>query len=254
MRQRRGKSRITQALTQEDFRRYHASVNSPLFAPGLLSGGIGAALLLASRGAAATATAEADAPTGRATPLTELFSPVTERPCACYRERMTPEVERPLSERSRPLYPDCLFDRVRGVFLVETASGRVLVWPGLNSVAFADGWTQRSRSGENVLEEQVLAAGAQVVVRVAPGRYEEMMTAMASVAADQPLETLKALQTRADLRGLPCYWPGASELLIQEVSGDPADEPAGPGTFIVAGAAFIGLAALLLGGAAAGIF
>lgn len=75
-------------------------------------------------------------------------------------------------------------------FVLDDGQGRALVW-----IPEED-------------EASCFPAGATVSLMGRAGSYEGMMGALAARGADVAPELFHALQTRADLRGLPCFWPG----------------------------------------------
>lgn len=136
---------------------------------------------------------------------------------------------------------ETISDGERGVFLVNDGSRTVLVWPTGIPIGYCGGWDRReSPDGGRLVRERTIEAGARVLLRGRAGRFSDMMAAMSGSASDLPTELLRVLQTREDLRALPCFWSGNLEGLWEEGA-----EPEPPGE--------LGLTALIAGLACAAV-
>ncbi|MDE2489782.1 MAG: hypothetical protein KGM24_02980 [Elusimicrobia bacterium] len=170
---------------------------------------------------------------GLARALVPTQGPASGRDCAYYQER---DAGAPLGGafsggQDDPDAGGTFAAHDSGVFLVEDAAGgRALVWPDPSAVGFVEGWSERPNSdgSPRVVSERALADGAPVELTGPAGSYAQMMAAMGAGAENLPPDVLRALQTRPDLRALPCYWPGPQGLTVREIpSGGPSwgDQP-----------------------------
>jgi hypothetical protein len=197
---------------------------------------------------------------GRSEAIVMLDSPATSRECVQYEEKiesapLTGELaddegrESTLSQVEDLLEFE-IADRAVGAFLVASAAGKAIVWPGVGDVRYMDGWTKReNNAGDRESDERFLRAGMIVRVRGTPGTISQMMSEMVERAEDLPEDLLKALETRQDLSSLPCYWPRKGGKLWVEEEGaetDEGDEETGPIAHLVLAAVAFLLAGVLM--------
>jgi len=197
---------------------------------------------------------------GRAEAIVVLNSPATDKACVQYEEKI--KVSAPPGEMANAegketageVFEDFvgfeMADRAVGAFLVTSAAGKAIVWPGVEDVSYMDGWTTRKNDyGDRKVYERYLRAGVIVRVRGVPGKLPQMMSEMETEAEDLPSDLLRALESRADLASLPCYWPRKGRPFSVKEEGaelDAGDEETGPvAHFVLAGVAFLLAAALL---------
>jgi hypothetical protein len=250
--------------------RMHPWTDSWAFWAGLFSflAGIGAIVagLVANRrspympaGSTSRSGAAPEAIEGYAQAIVTLESPTTNSECVLYEERVDASVppgdlhsddDGKLAEVIEETVDFEIVDRSVGVFLLASEAGKALVWPGLGTVSYMDSWTSRENDSENrTSAERMLKAGVIVRVRGEPGMFSQMMEEMSQAADDLPEDLLHALQTRADLIQLPCYWPRKrGEFSVEEEGAelDEGDEVAGPvAHYVMSGVAFV-LSGLLL--------
>jgi len=195
---------------------------------------------------------------GRASALIPFPAPATGRPCVYWRRRVTSAEVSGSVEGGDGVASASSDEDDAGLFLIDDGQGRALVWPD-GRMSFAGGWHESLKGvdGFRDLAELVVLEGATVSVVGRAGSLERMFADMGERAAELPPDLLRALQTRADLRGLPCFWPGADdgfraaegspEALLAEVTGRGE-------TLFYAGLLTVGFAAVLFLGAAFGVF
>lgn len=197
---------------------------------------------------------------GRAEAIVMLESPATNSECVQYEERV--EASAPPGELAdddgkegvlaqvEDFVPFQIADRAVGVFLVAGETGKAIVWPGLGTVSYEDGWTKRKNdSGDRESDERILRAGTIVRVRGTAGLLSQMLTEMSTEAEDLPEDLLHALQTRADLAPLACYWPNKRASFSVEEEGavlDEGEDEAGLGLNLIVAAVAFALSALLI--------
>ena len=198
---------------------------------------------------------------GRTEAIVMLDSPATDQKCVQYEEKV--ESAAPTGELANDSGAEAVLDQVEdliefeiadravGAFLVKSDAGKAIVWPGVGDVSYMDGWTKRENdAGDREHDERFLREGMIVRVRGVPGTLQQMMTEMTTEAEDLPEDLLKALQSRADLRELGCYWPSKNTKSSVEEEGaetDEGDEETGPvAHFVLAGVAFLLAATLML--------
>lgn len=249
----------------------HPWTDSWAFWAGLISflAGIGAiaAALAAKRlppympaGSTLRSGAPPEAIEGYTQAIVTMESPTTNSECILYEEKVEASVppgdlhsddDGKLAEVIEETVEFEIVDRSVGVFLVASEARKALVWPGLGTVSYMDTWSSRENDSENrTSAERMLKAGTIVRVRGEPGMFSQMMEEMSQAADDLPEDLLHALQTRADLIQLPCYWPrkrGPAFSVEEEGAElDEGDEVAGPvAHYVMSGVAFA-LSGLLL--------
>lgn len=241
----------------------HPWTESWAFWAGLLSalGGLGAVVagLAANRrppylpaGSTLRSGAPPEAIEGRAQAIVTMESPTTNSDCVLYEERVDASVppgdlhsddDGKLEEFEEEVVDYEIVDRCVGVFLVASDAGKAIVWPALGTVSYMDSWTSRENDHQNrKSSERMLKAGTIVRVRGEPGMFSQMMEEMVPSAEELPEDLLHALQTRADLVSLPCYWPRKkTEFSVEEEGAelDEGDEVAGPTAhYVMSGVAF----------------
>jgi len=188
---------------------------------------------------------------GRASALIPCPAPATGRPCVYWRRRIT--------SADVGGTPDDGYAGLTareddgGIFLIDDGEGKALVWPD-GRVRFARGWHENLKGasdGFRDLAEKAILEGATVSVVGRAGTLAGMLEAAGTRGADLPPALLEALQTRSELRGLPCFWPNDEDFLAAE--GPPEglmDELTRPGeTALYVGAFLAGLSLILCLGA-----
>src|SRR3569832_182523 len=159
-----------------------------------------------------------EATEGRTEAIVMLEAPATDKECVQYEEKV--KASAPVGELSddkgneavleqvEDLIDFEIADRAVGAFVVKSDAGKAIVWPGVDDVSYMDGWTSKENDAEDRdVYERILRAGMIVRVRGVPGTISQMMSEMATEAEDLPEDLLKALESRADLSNLACYWP-----------------------------------------------
>ncbi len=192
---------------------------------------------------------------GKASALIPAESPVTKTPCVYWCVRVVSgEVSGDLDDGGASLDSD---EKESGVFLIDDGQGRALVWPD-GRIRFAAGWHESLKGdGFHDVAERLVAEGATVSVVGRAGSFETMMTEMLPRALELTPDLLKALQTRPELRSLPCFWPrNQGEFLVAEGSPEAlmAEVSSSGETLFLAGLTTLGFSAVLLMGVAIGLF
>jgi hypothetical protein len=192
---------------------------------------------------------------GRASALLPTESPLTKTACVYWCLRVVSAEVTGDADGGRMSFET--EKKESGLFLIDDGEGKALVWPD-GRIRFASGWHE-SLKGDDFrdMAERLVPEGAMVSVAGRAGSFERMMTEMSQRALELPPDMLKALQTKPELRGLPCFWPrkgddfrvaeGAPEALLADI-GESGE------TLLYAGLATMGFAVVLVLGVAFRLF
>jgi hypothetical protein len=179
---------------------------------------------------------------GRAAALIPLE--VGGKPCVYLQRRLQSVEVEPSDDGAPRVFVDDAAIQEFGAFLIDDGESRALVWPVGGRVLFAESWTDRDEAN---VSTRMFKDGATVTVVGRPGRHAEMLERMAAHATDQPVELLRALHDRTDLRGLPCFWPNDEGFVAADLEPEAlyATLKDRGGTVLACGVFLLALAALI---------